>query len=186
VEVGPYLFVATGSVVKFDGYMRVYQESKDESGKTESDVEGAEPVMLEEDDMLPPLEEGQELKVLALDGNQHFTQPPPRYTEAGLIKELEKQGIGRPSTYAAIISTIQDKEYVTKESGTFRPTDLGFMITDMLMEDFPHIMDVKFTAAMEDQLDHVEDGSVNWVELLRTSIRRSPSCWKKPARRCAT
>jgi DNA topoisomerase-1 len=167
IEVGRYLFIATGSVIKFDGFLRVYQESKDEGGRTESDFEGAEPVLLDDDETLPPLEMGDKLKLLALDGKQHFTQPPPRYTEAGLIKELEKQGIGRPSTYAAIISTIQDKEYVGKESGTFRPTDLGFLVTDMLTESFPHIMDVKFTAAMEDQLDRVEDGSVDWVELLK-------------------
>jgi DNA topoisomerase-1 len=167
IPVGRFLFVANGSIIKFDGYLRVYQEARDEAGKTESDSENAEPVQLEDDETLPPLEAGQDLKLNKLAANQHFTQPPPRYTEAGLIKELEKQGIGRPSTYATIISTVQDKEYVSKESGTFRPTDLGFMTTDLLTESFPHIMDAKFTAAMEDQLDHVEDGSVNWVELLR-------------------
>ena len=167
IPVGPYLFVATGSVIKFDGYLKLYQESSDETGKTESDTEGAEPTQLEGDEQLPPIEQGAGLSVGNLKGEQHFTQPPPRYTEAGLVRELEKQGIGRPSTYAAIISTIQDKEYALKESGTFRPSDLGFIITDLLTENFPHIMDVKFTAMMEDQLDRVEEGEVDWVELLR-------------------
>ena len=168
IPVEKYLFVANGSVVKFEGYLRIYQEGRDESGKSESDSEGAEPVLLEDDEQLPPVQAGDKLTVHELGGAQHFTQPPPRYTEAGLIRELEKQGIGRPSTYAAIISTIQDKEYVNKEAGTFRPTDLGFMITDLLTESFPQIMDVKFTAMMEDQLDRVEDGSVDWVELLHS------------------
>ncbi len=167
IPVGRYLFTASGSVLKFDGYLRVYQEAKDESGKSESDAEGAEPVLLDDDEPLPRLTEGQELTLSKLAGNQHFTQPPPRFTEAGLIKELEKQGIGRPSTYAAIISTVQEKEYVEKKSGTFTPTDLGFMVTDLLTESFPHIMDVKFTAAMEDELDQVEEGTVDWVELLQ-------------------
>ncbi|MCL5270312.1 MAG: type I DNA topoisomerase [bacterium] len=162
-----YLFAANGSVTRFDGYLRVYQEAKDEAGKSESDAEGAEPLLLDEDEPLPRLEIGQRLDVTHLGGLQHFTQPPPRFTEAGLIKELEKQGIGRPSTYASIISVIQEKEYANKESGTFRPTDLGFIITDLLTESFPHIMDVRFTAMMEDQLDRVEDGTVDWVELLR-------------------
>ena len=167
VPAGRFLFVANGSVIKFEGYLRVYQEGRDESGKSESDNEGAEPVQLDDDETLPPVKAGDKLGIEEMKGNQHFTQPPPRYTEAGLIRELEKQGIGRPSTYAAIISTIQDKEYVNKESGTFRPTDLGFMTTDLLTESFPHIMDIKFTAMMEDQLDRVEEGTVNWVDLLQ-------------------
>ncbi len=167
IPVGRYLFIATGSVIKFDGFLIAYQESTDESGKSESDLDGGEKIQLEEDETLPAVEAGDALELSELGGLQHFTQPPPRYTEAGLIRELERQGIGRPSSYASIISVIQDKEYVTKENGTFRPTDLGFMITDLLTESFPQIMDVKFTAMMEDQLDRVEDGSVDWVELLR-------------------
>lgn len=167
IPVGRYLFVATGSVIVFDGFLRIYQEAQDETGKSESDLEGSERVQLEEDATLPPMEKGQILRVSDLKGSQHFTQPPPRFTEAGLIRELERQGIGRPSTYAAIISTIQDKEYAVKEAGTFRPTDLGFTITDLLTESFPRIMDVQFTAKMEDELDRVEDGSVDWIQLLR-------------------
>jgi DNA topoisomerase-1 len=168
IPIGRCLFVATGSVVVFDGFMRLYQEAKDESGKSESDVEeGAEKVQLDEDATLPALKAGQALSVREIKGNQHFTQPSPRYTEAGLIRELERQGIGRPSTYATIITTIQDKEYVDKDSGTFRPTDLGQTVTGLLTESFPQVMDIQFTAQMESQLDHVEDGSVDWVQLLK-------------------
>ncbi|MEN6626713.1 MAG: type I DNA topoisomerase [Candidatus Sumerlaeia bacterium] len=174
IPVARCLFVANGSVIKFDGFLRVYQESRDELGKSESDSAPAEDqngngdkAAAEEEGILPPLEKGQSVSVSDLKGDQHFTQPPPRFTEAGLIKELEKQGIGRPSTYAAIISTIQDKEYASKEAGTFRPTQLGFMITDLLVESFPKVMDVSFTAEMERELDQVEEGTINWVELLR-------------------
>ncbi|MCE5230379.1 type I DNA topoisomerase [bacterium] len=175
IPVGRYLFTANGSVVKFDGFLRVYQESRDELGRSESDSAPAEEKngngngngATEEEGILPPLEKGQSVSVSDLKGDQHFTLPPPRFTEAGLIKELEKQGIGRPSTYAAIISTIQDKEYTTKEAGTFRPTELGFITTDLLTESFPKVLDVTFTAEMERELDQVEDGSADWVKVLR-------------------
>ena len=166
IQAGDYLFTATGSNVVFEGFLRVYQEARDEAGKTESDNAGDEPVRLEDDEPLPLVETGQMVRVESMEGKQHFTQPPPRFTEAGLIRELERQGIGRPSTYASIISTIQDKAYVNKQKGAFRPSELGYIITDLLSENFPHIMDVKFTAMMEDQLDRVEEGSVDWVELL--------------------
>ncbi len=175
IPVGNYLFVANGQVQRFDGFLRVYQESRDELGRSESDTErngegssgnAAAEAPEEEGGMLPPLEKGQRLAVADLAGTQRFTQPPPRFTEAGLIKELEKLGIGRPSTYASIISVIQDKEYATKEGGTFRPSELGFIITDLLVESFPQVMNVKFTAAMEKELDLVEEGEVNWVALL--------------------
>ncbi len=169
VPVGKYLFIVTGSVVKFPGHYAIYEEGRDEIGKSESD-ENAENAAETSDDRgnrLPPMEKGDKLDVPKVEGIQHFTQPPPRFTEAGLIKELEKQGIGRPSTYAAIISTIQSKEYTEKDKGVFKPTELGFIITDLLIESFPHIMDVKFTAMMEGQLDEVEEGKVNWVELLK-------------------
>jgi DNA topoisomerase-1 len=167
IPVGRFLFAASGSVIVFDGFMRLYQEAKDESGKSESDAEGAEKVQLDEDATLPALEAGQALSVREIKGNQHFTQPPPRYTEAGLIRELERQGIGRPSTYATIISVIQDKEYAEKDAGTFRPTELGQTVTGLLTESFPQVMDVQFTAQMESQLDRVEEGSVDWVQLLK-------------------
>jgi DNA topoisomerase-1 len=171
VPVGRYLFIATGSVVKFKGYLAVYEEAKDEIGQSESDAEGAEQVENEGDTRLPPLVQGEKLKVSELAGAQHFTQPPPRFTEASLVKELEKQGIGRPSTYASIISTIQDRGYSEKDKGSFRPTELGFIITDLLSASFPQVMDVKFTALMESQLDEVEEGKVDWVQLLESFYR---------------
>lgn len=166
VPIGDYLFVATGSVIKFPGYLKIYEEAQDEAGRTESESEGVEPVLNKEDEQLPRVEPGDVLQVEDLAGKQHFTQPPPRFTEAGLIKELEKQGIGRPSTYAAIISTIQDREYAEKEGGSFRPTELGSIVTELLTESFPQVLDVKFTAKMEGQLDDVEEGKADWVELL--------------------
>lgn len=169
VPVSKYLFIATGSVVKFPGHLAVYEEARDEIGKkeTEENAEEADTTQEPGANRLPPLEKGDKLDVPKVDGIQHFTQPPPRFTEAGLIKELEKQGIGRPSTYASIISTIQGKDYTIKDKGVFRPTDLGVIVTDMLTGSFPQIMDVKFTAMMEGQLDEVEEGKVNWVELIK-------------------
>jgi len=167
IPVDRYIFVATGSVLQFPGFLAIYEETKDEGGKTEAELEGAEPVLKEGEGRLPPLETGQRVRVTKIEGKQHFTQPPPRFTEAGLIKELERRGIGRPSTYAQIISTIQDRGYAVKEAGTFRPTELGDVTTQLLIESFPQVMDVKFTAMMEGQLDDVEEGKVDWVELLR-------------------
>jgi len=155
---GKYLFVATGSVIVFPGFLAVYEESKDERTEEADSAESK----------LPPLEKGDALKKKSIKPNQHFTQPPPRYSESSLVKELEAQGIGRPSTYASIIQTIQDREYVEKEKSRFKPTERGMIVTDMLLDSFPEVMDIKFTAAMEDQLDHVEDGSVDWVNLLWT------------------
>lgn len=150
-----YLFRITGSVVKFAGFMAVYVESKDEEDDEEK--EG----------ILPPLNEGEELDLLGLSGKQHFTQPPPRYTEATLVKALEEKGIGRPSTYAPTISTIQDREYVEKKEGTFRPTEIGILVTDVLTVAFPNIINVDFTASMEDELDKIEEGEVNWIAVLK-------------------
>src|SRR6202034_2551552 len=116
---------------------------------------------------LPEVKEGAQLKLLELKPEQHFTQPPPRYTDASLIKDLEEKGIGRPSTYAAILSTIIDKEYAAKDqSGRFSPTDLGKIVTELLVENFKEIMDVEFTASMEDQLDLIEEGEKDWVAIL--------------------
>jgi DNA topoisomerase-1 len=151
----PYLFRATGSIVKFDGFMRVYTEGKD-----------TDEVADEEQPPLPALEAGQPLNLIKLDPRQHFTEPPPRYSEATLIKALEEQGIGRPSTYASIISVIQDRKYVELASKRFVPTDLGRKVTDQLVKHFPQIMDVTFTAAMETRLDEVEEGKTDWVRFL--------------------
>ena len=153
----PYLFRATGSVLKFDGFTTLYKETRDEDAAEDDD----------ENRSLPPLEAGQPLELREpLDPKQHFTQPPPRYTEAALIRELEEKGIGRPSTYATIISTILDKEYVERDKGRFRPTELGTIVTDLLVENFPHILSAQFTAQMEDELDSIEDGQVDWQAML--------------------
>ena len=151
----PYVFRANGSVVKFDGFMRVYTEGKDDS--TLGD---------DEQPPLPALTKGQDLDLLKLDPAQHFTQPPPRFTEATIVKALEEYGIGRPSTYAAIISTIRDRKYVDLVTKAFVPTDLGFIVTDQLVKHFPEVMDMKFTADMETKLDEVEEGKQEWVGLL--------------------
>ncbi|MBW1986216.1 MAG: type I DNA topoisomerase [Deltaproteobacteria bacterium] len=148
------LFRATGSIVKFPGFTLLYEESKNGRGE-------------EEEAKLPPLAEGENLKLVSLDPKQHFTQPPPRYTEATLIKELEKQGIGRPSTYATILSNIQDRLYIIKTKVGLSPTELGLVINDLLVENFPDILDVKFTARLEENLDQIAEGRLFWQEVLR-------------------
>jgi DNA topoisomerase-1 len=147
---------ATGQILKFPGYTAVYTESSEETGEAEA-----------EDRTLPPLQPGQELKLLEVKPEQHFTQPPPRFTEASLVKELEERGIGRPSTYANILSTIQDRGYVEKREARFFPTELGSLVNELLVAAFPDILDVDFTAKMEEDLDRVEEGEVDWVALLR-------------------
>jgi DNA topoisomerase-1 len=148
-------FRASGSTVIFPGFLAVYTEGKD-NDKVEDD----------EKPPLPPLAKGQVLDLLALTPKQHFTEPPPRFSEATLVKTLDEENVGRPSTYASIISTIQDREYVELRDKRFYPTDLGFAVTDLLVKHFPQIMDVRFTAGMEDKLDFVEDGKADWVKLL--------------------
>jgi DNA topoisomerase-1 len=155
IQAGKYLFRATGSILLFPGFMALYIETADENVAGE-DQEGR----------LPELTVGEVLKLLGLTPDQHFTQPPPRYTEATLIKELEEKGIGRPSTYATILDNIQEREYVAKEKGRLYPTELGCLVTDLLVENFPDILDVQFTAQMEDELDKVEEGHLPWVQVL--------------------
>ena len=154
-----YLFRASGSVVRFAGFRTLYIEQRDE-GRT-SDAE--------EDDsrVLPPLQQGQPLDCAGLTPEQHFTQPPPRYTEASLVRSMEEQGIGRPSTYAAIINTIVNRKYVTRERRVLRSTPLGKLVCGQLVAHFPDIMDVNFTGRMEDQLDEVANGKQEWVDFLR-------------------
>ncbi len=155
IAAGPYVFRATGSRVKFPGFLRVYLEGRD-NGEEES-PEG----------WLPDLAEGERLRLLGLDPAQHFTQPPPRYTEATLVRALEERGIGRPSTYAPIIETIKQRGYVAVEDRRLHPTELGMLVNDLLVEHFPTILDVEFTAHMEEDLDRVEEGKKDWVGLLR-------------------
>lgn len=165
---GTYLFRASGSVLKFAGFMQLYIESTDASSDQENNQNGNGSQNGEKDVLLPPLEKGEKLNLLDLISKQHFTQPPPRYTEASLVKELEKCGIGRPSTYASIISTILDREYVSREERKLIPTELGLLITDLLVENFPQILNVGFTANLEEELDKIEEGELDWVQSLQT------------------
>ena len=165
ISAGRATFRATGQVLKFPGYLAVYgQEVPEEAGAEK--MEGEDEEKGDVSRQLPPLAAGDELTLVELIPEQHFTQPPPRFTEASLVKELEEKGIGRPSTYASILSTIQDKEYVEKKEGRFFPTDLGKIVTELLLSAFPTVMDVQFTARMEDELDEVEEGKADWVKVL--------------------
>jgi len=159
VEAGPCLFRALGSTLRFKGFTAVYEESReDDAPPADEEPEGA----------IPPLAPGETLRLLGLDPKQHFTQPPPRYTEASLIKVLEELGIGRPSTYASILGTIiNDRGYVHRERRTLIPTELGMTVTDRLRPFFPEIMDVEFTAQMENSLDAIEEGKREWVQTVR-------------------
>ncbi len=163
IQAGKYVFRATGSIIKFPGFMAVYTEGKDEA-KTDEEAEEASS---EGAANLPPLRAGDLLKQDSLTPRQHFTQPPPRYTEASLVKELEEKGIGRPSTYAAIMSTIVEREYVEKKGSAFGPTELGLIVNDLLVESFPDLFNVTFTAKMEDELDEIEEGKMQWTDTVR-------------------
>lgn len=159
IGAGPHRFRATGSTLKFPGFMKLYVEGRDEGAEGDAEEPG--------DTLLPDLEPGDVLELLELRPEQHFTQPPPRYTEAMLVRALEEKGIGRPSTYAPIIETIQERGYVVKEDRRFRPTELGRLVTDLLKQHFPDIVDVEFTARMEADLDRIEEGQRRWVDVLR-------------------
>jgi DNA topoisomerase-1 len=168
IPVREAVFRATGQQIKFDGFMKVYIEGRDERAAKENGDEESEEEAQETDGMLPDLQRGDALKLLSMEPRQHFTQPPPRYTQASLIKELDENGIGRPSTYAAIISNILDREYVLQdERRTLAPTDLGFLVTDLLVESFPDILNVEFTAGMENELDKIEDGKEKWTKAMK-------------------
>lgn len=159
-----YLFRATTSDVLFPGYMRVSgieEERKAERKKAEADEEEAEPEV-----KLPPLEEGETLEKLEWTGDRKETQPPPRYTEASLIKALEENGVGRPSTYAATISTIMDRHYVDKDKRALKPTNMGYQVNDFLVHHLPALFDIQFTARMEEELDSIEEGKLSWVSML--------------------
>ncbi len=151
-----YLFRATGSVPKFDGFLAVYEEGKDQRDEEDEELKHR----------LPVVTEGEVLRFKALRPEQHFTEPPPRYNEATLVKKLEADGVGRPSTYASILSTIQEREYVTKEGGRFTPTELGMVVCDLLLESFSDIFEVKYTARMEEELDAIEEGKLDWREAM--------------------
>ncbi|MFZ0744884.1 MAG: type I DNA topoisomerase [Terracidiphilus sp.] len=153
-----YDFRVSGSVVRFDGFLKLYEVSEEK--KDDDDESG---------NKLPNLDGVQTLQLEKLDNERHFTEPPPRYNEASLVKELEERGIGRPSTYASIISTIQDREYVVKHGGSrgrFYPTEIGVVVCDLLVESFPYIFDTKYTARLEEELDDIEEGKEKWTDLL--------------------
>jgi DNA topoisomerase I len=147
-----YTFRATGSVLKFEGFLKIYQEGKDQTDEDDEELKHR----------LPAVTEGEKLKFRAIKPEQHFTEPPPRYNEATLVKKLESDGVGRPSTYASILSTILEREYVQKDGGRFQPTELGMVVTDLLLESFDDIFDVKYTARMEQELDEIEEGKIDW------------------------
>ena len=151
-----YDFRVSGSVVRFDGFLKVYEVLEE---KKDEDDEAA--------NKLPDLDQVKKLELDELANEQHFTQPPPRYNEASLVKVLEEKGIGRPSTYAAIINTIQDREYVTKIAGRFYPTEIGVVVCDLLVKNFPYIFDVAYTAKLEEELDEIEEGNEKWTDLLK-------------------
>jgi DNA topoisomerase-1 len=153
----PYLFRATGSVIKFPGFLKVYEESREEDEKAEDEGEGVR---------LPPLQKGEELDLVRLLPKQHFTQPPPRYSDATLIRALEEYGIGRPSTYAPILNTLLQRRYVERVDKKLIPTELGFTVNDLLVEFFPDVVHVGFTAEMEEKLDQIATGEEEWVPML--------------------
>ncbi len=154
VEHWRYLFRANGSTLRFAGFLAVYEEARDEAGEEEGTI-------------LPPLAQGEVVDLVRLIPEQHFTQPPPRYTEATLVRALEELGIGRPSTYAAILSTIQERGYVERQDRYLIPTPLGFQVNDLLVQHFPEVVDTGFTAHMEEDLDRIAAGGANWVQVLR-------------------
>lgn len=154
IAAGDYSFRASGSIVKFPGFMQVYIEGNDDGSK-------------DEEKLLPEMNEGDKLEAKSLTPKQHFTQPPPRYTDATLVKTLEEKGIGRPSTYAPIVETIQKRGYVVRENKQFYPTELGMIVVEMLKNHFPDIINVEFTADMEEKLDQIAEGDQEWSEVLR-------------------
>jgi DNA topoisomerase-1 len=151
-----FWFRVTGSVMKFDGFLKVYEESKEAKDDEDEELKHK----------LPALESGQKLTLKALKPEQHFTEPPPRYNEASLVKELEERGIGRPSTYATILSTIQERQYAQKTGGKFVPTEIGLVVTDLLVENFADIFDFQYTARLEEELDEIEEGKQKWTDAL--------------------
>ena len=158
IQAGRFVFRATGSVQKFDGFLKIYQEGRDEKPEDDEEAELR----------LPLVEKGETLKLNSIIPEQHFTEPPPRFTEATLVKALEEKGIGRPSTYAAIMSTIQEREYVEKIQSRFHPTSLGKTVNDLLIDGgFNDLFNESYTARMEEELDEIEEGKIEWTKALR-------------------
>jgi len=163
IQAGRFVFRATGSVQKFDGFLKIYQEGRDEKAEDDEEAELN----------LPLVEKGETLKLNSITPEQHFTEPPPRYTEATLVKALEEKGIGRPSTYAAIMSTIQEREYVEKIQSRFHPTSLGKTVNDLLIDGgFNDLFNESYTARMEEELDEIEEGKIEWTKALRDFYKK--------------
>jgi DNA topoisomerase-1 len=163
IQAGRFVFRATGSVQKFDGFLKLYQEGRDEKAEDDDEAELS----------LPLVEKGEVLVLNKITPEQHFTEPPPRYTEATLVKALEEKGIGRPSTYAAIMSTIQEREYVEKLQGRFHPTGLGKTVNDLLIDGgFDELFNESYTARMEEELDEIEEGKIEWTTALRDFYKK--------------
>ncbi|KKT57215.1 MAG: topoisomerase protein [Candidatus Giovannonibacteria bacterium GW2011_GWC2_44_9] len=160
ISAGPkYMFRANGQVIKFDGFIKVYTETKEEGEKDDdSDYN---------DGLLPELSAGEVLDFINLIKGQHFTEPPPRYTDASLIKTLESYGVGRPSTYAPTLATIQDRGYVEKEDKKYKPTEIGFSVNDMLVENFPEVIDINFTSHIEEEFDQIAEGKMGWAPVIQ-------------------
>ncbi len=163
IAAGEYLFRATGNVIKFKGFLSVYDITEDKDEKKEGEEDETDS---DKNPVLPKLSEGQKLILVKLIPDQHFTQPPPRFNDASLVKALEENNIGRPSTYAAIISTILDRNYIERLDKRFKPTELGFLVCDILVKNFPNILNVEFTAGMEEELDTVEEGTSTWQKVV--------------------
>jgi DNA topoisomerase-1 len=176
VQAGEYLFRVKGTVPKFPGWLAAYAAAPDETATLGAPAPGAGSKEDEGDDsasgVLPPLAEGDRLELKALRPEQKFTQPPPRFTEATLVKELEENGIGRPSTYASIIGVLQDREYTNKVEGRFKPTALGMIITDLLIKSFDDILDVEYTRGLEEDLDRIEQGKADYKGTLTTFYKK--------------
>ncbi|MGH9783452.1 MAG: DNA topoisomerase, partial [Terriglobia bacterium] len=175
IAAGEFGLRTTGSVLKFDGFLKVYEESKDQKDDEDDDL----------GKRLPMVTVGEVLRMRKLTPEQHFTEPPARYNEASLVKELEKRGIGRPSTYATILSTIQEREYVQKQQKRFSPTELGEVVTDLLIENFSDIFDIMYTARLEDALDDIEDGKQDWVATLGEFYEKFQKDLKRAAKHMA-
>src|SRR5260221_4679075 len=157
-----FTFRVTGSVLKFEGFLKVYEESKDAKDEEDEALKHK----------LPALEAGQKLTLREIKPEQHFTEPPPRFNEASLVKELEERGIGRPSTYSTILSTIQERQYVQKIGGKFIPTETGLVVTDLLVKNFVEIFDPAYTAKLEEELDEIEEGKEKWKVALAAFYKK--------------
>ena len=185
IEAAAYLLRAKGSTLKFKGFLAVYEETPDEKQETKPKDESAaadDTAPEEAAAQLPPLKEGDRLTLKKLDTDQHFTQPPPRFSEASLVKELEENGIGRPSTYASIIGTIEARDYMEKREAKLYPTELGFLVTDLLVEHFQDIMNVEYTAALEAELDEIEEGKDNLLNTLNQFWKKFEKDLKKASK----